>query len=76
MKKEINSLLFILNEKANKIFRYEEDILDELKKKLFSNKGCVQINNKISELKFQNKEHVLVSLCLIITYISLSRITY
>lgn len=43
---------------SNQKLKYEEDILDEIKKQLFSNNYCVQINNKISEIKAQNKEHV------------------
>lgn len=59
MKNEINTLLYSLNQKSNQKLKCEEDILDELKKQLSANKYCVQINNKISELKVQNKEHVL-----------------
>lgn len=55
-------LLHTFNIKSNQKLKYEEDILDELKKQLFSNKYCVQINNKISELKVQNKEHVIIVL--------------
>lgn len=59
MKNEINMFLYVLNQKSNQKLKCEEDILDELKKQLSANKYCVQINNKISELKIQNKEHVL-----------------
>lgn len=62
-------MLHILEKKTNQKLRYEEDILEELKKQLFSNNNCVQINNKISELKVQNKEHVLFCLHLILLYI-------
>lgn len=72
IKNEINTLLHIIDKRTNQKLRYEEDILDELKKQLFSNNNCVQINNKISELKVQNNEHVLVSLRLVLTMIYLS----
>lgn len=55
---EKNTLLHFLNKVSNQKLKYEEDILDEIKKQLFSNNYCVQINNKISEMKVQNKEHV------------------
>lgn len=55
-------LLHTFNIKSNQKLKCEEDILDELKKQLFTNKYCVQINNKISELKVQNKEHVLLTI--------------
>lgn len=48
----------MLNKKSNEKLKFEEDSLDELKKQLFANKFSIQINNKISELKVQNKEHV------------------
>ncbi|VVC28629.1 Hypothetical protein CINCED_3A025872 [Cinara cedri] len=57
---KINALLLTLNTKSNEKLKYEEDSLDELKKQLFSNSFSTQINNKISELKIQNKEHELV----------------
>lgn len=61
IKKEISSLKHLLDVSTNKELRYKEEILEKLKNQLFSNKNCVQINNKISELKSQNKEHVIVS---------------
>lgn len=72
IKNEINTLLHLIDKRTNQKFKYEEDILDELKKQLFSNNNCVQINNKISELKVQNKEHVLISLGLVLAIIYLS----
>lgn len=62
-------LLHTFNLKSNQKLKYEEDILDELKKQLFSNKYCIQINNKISELKVQNKEHVLLIIVVNIIFI-------
>lgn len=53
--------LNLLDKKSNNKLKYEEDILNELKKQLFANNFCVQINNKISELKVQNKEQVCIS---------------
>jgi len=58
MTNETNTLLHSLNKLSNHKLKYEEDILDEIKKQLYSNNYCVQINNKISEIKIQNKEHV------------------
>lgn len=51
-------LLHTLDEKSNQKLKYEDANLDELKKHLFANNYCVQINNKILELKATNKEHV------------------
>lgn len=48
----------MLNKKSNEKLKYEEDSLDELKKQLFANNYAIQINNKISEMKVQNKEYV------------------
>lgn len=53
-------LLNLLDKKSNQKLKYEEDILNELKKQLFSNNFCVQTNNKISELKIKNKEQVCI----------------
>lgn len=58
IKNETNKSLNCLNKVSNQKLKYEEDILNEIKKQLFSNNYCVQINNKISEIKVQNKEHV------------------
>lgn len=58
IKNETNTVLIFLNKVSNQKLKYEEDILDEIKKQLFSNNYCVQINNKISEIKGQNKENV------------------
>lgn len=66
---EINTLLHFLDKKSNLKLKCEEDVLDELKKQLFANNNCVQINNRISKLKIQNKEHVLVFLIKIIMFI-------
>jgi len=55
---ETNKLFYLSNKISNQKLKYEEEILDELKKQLFSNNYCVQINNKILEIKNQNKEHV------------------
>lgn len=52
-------LLHTLDERSNQKLKYEDANLDELKRNLFANNYCVQINNKISELKVTNKEHVL-----------------
>lgn len=57
---EINKLSNLLDKVSYQKLKYEEDILEELKKKSLANNSCVQINNKISELKVQNKEHVLI----------------
>lgn len=65
-------MLHLIDKRTNQKLRHEEDILDELKKQLFSNNNCIQINNKISELKVQNKEHVLISYYLVIAIIYLS----
>lgn len=51
-------LVHSLQQKSNRKLTLEEDILDELKKQLFTNNHCVQINNKISELKVQSKKQV------------------
>jgi len=69
IKSKINILLNLLDKKSNQKLKYEEEILDELKNQLFTNKYCIQMNNKISELKVQNKEHVLISLTKIILFI-------
>lgn len=55
----MNSSLNLSDKISNQKSKYEEDILDELKKQLVANNFCVQINNKISEIKVQNKENVL-----------------
>lgn len=47
-----------LQQKSNWKLKFEEDIIDELKKQLFTNNHCVQINNKILELKVQSKKQV------------------
>lgn len=59
IKNESSALLNLLDKITNQKSKYEEEILDELKKQLVANHFCVQINNKISELKVQNKENVL-----------------
>lgn len=59
IKNETNALLHFLNKVSNQKLKHEQDILNEIKKQLFSNNFCVQINNKISEFNIQNKEHVL-----------------
>jgi len=69
IKNEINMLLSLLDKKSNQKLKYEEEILDELKKQLFANNYCIQMNNRISELKVQNKEHVLITLIKIILFI-------
>ncbi|KAE9542832.1 hypothetical protein AGLY_002743 [Aphis glycines] len=60
IKNETNALLHFLNKVSNQKLKHEEDILNEIKKQLFSNNFCVQINNKISEINVQNKEHELL----------------
>uniref|UniRef100_A0A2S2Q421 Coiled-coil domain-containing protein n=1 Tax=Sipha flava TaxID=143950 RepID=A0A2S2Q421_9HEMI len=57
---EMNTSLHFLDKKSSLKLKYEEDVLNELKKQLFANNNCVQINNRISKLKIQNKEHELI----------------
>lgn len=45
-------------QKSNQILKCEEEIVEELKKQMLANNHCIYINNKISELKIQSKEHV------------------
>lgn len=51
--------LHLLEKKSNQKLKYEELVVNELKKQLFTNSSCIQMNKKISELKSQNKEHVI-----------------
>jgi hypothetical protein len=67
---EMNTSLHFLDKKSSLKLKYEEDVLNELKKQLFANNNCVQINNRISKLKIQNKEHVLFHLIKIILLIN------
>jgi len=62
-------LLNLLDKKTNQKLKYEEEMLDDLKKQLFANNHCVQMNNKITELKVQNKEHVLITTIKVILFI-------
>lgn len=39
--------------------KYDDEILDELKKQSFTNNASVHLNKKITELKGQNKKQVL-----------------
>lgn len=57
-----------LEKKSNQKLKYEEDIVNELKKHLFANNHCIQMNNKISDIKIQNKEHVLTILIEIVLF--------
>lgn len=56
---EINTSLNFLDKKSSLKLKYEEYVLIELKKQLFANNNCIQINNRISKLKIQNKDNVL-----------------
>lgn len=58
-----------LDKKIIQKLKFEEENLDELKKQLFANKYCIQINNKITELKVQNKEHVSTYILILFLFI-------
>ncbi|XP_050424677.1 putative leucine-rich repeat-containing protein DDB_G0290503 [Adelges cooleyi] len=60
IKKEMEVSLHSLERISNQKLKYEDEIVDELKKQLFANKHCIHMNNKINEVKTQNKEHELM----------------
>lgn len=70
IQKELTKLSNLLDKVSYEKLKYEEDILEELQKQSLANNSCVQINNKISEVKIQNKEHVLIILFSLILCIS------
>lgn len=57
----MNRLENLRHQTSNQILKCEEEIIEELKKQMFTNSHCIHINNKISELKNQSKEHVFYS---------------
>ncbi|XP_050520950.1 coiled-coil domain-containing protein 40-like [Daktulosphaira vitifoliae] len=60
LQNEINVLVNSLELKSKKKLKIEDEIVHDLKKQMLTNNSCININNKISEIKTQNKKHELM----------------